>query len=322
MPSIYFEDIEIDCVMPLGSTRVTTEEIKSYARAFDPQPLHLDEEAAKHTMIGRLCASGWHSCAILMRLLCDGFLLEASSLGSPGMEEVKFLKPVFPDEPLSGRWTCLSKRVLKSRSDVGSCRMIFELLNAKGEVALSWDTTQFMKLRTPPSCGGSSGMSNYFEDLVIGHSIDLGTHTFGREEIIDFATKYDPQRFHMSEEGGKDSLFGALCASGWHTSAVWLRHTLDHRARVADRMIFRGERPAKWGPSPGFEKIRWLKPVFVGDTIRYTTKLVEKIDSKSRPGVGLVVSQNQGINQQGELVFEVYGKMFVERRTPFQPASS
>jgi acyl dehydratase len=149
MPSIYFEDIEIDRVVPLGSTRVTTEEIKAYARAFDPQPLHLDEEAAKHTMIGRLCASGWHSCAILMRLLCDGFLLDSSSLGSPGMEEVKFLKPVFPDELLSGRWTCLSKRVLKSRLDVGSCRMIFELLNAKGEVALSWDTTQFMKLRNP-----------------------------------------------------------------------------------------------------------------------------------------------------------------------------
>jgi acyl dehydratase len=148
MPSIYFEDIEVDRLVLLGSTRVTTDDIKSYARAFDPQPLHLDEEAATHTMIGRLCASGWHSCAILMRLVCDGFLLDASSLGSPGMEEVKFLKPVFPDEQLSGRFQCLSKRVLKSRPDVGSCRMIFELLNANGEVALSWDTTQFMKLRT------------------------------------------------------------------------------------------------------------------------------------------------------------------------------
>jgi acyl dehydratase len=155
MPSIYFEDIAIDRVALLGNTRVTTEEIKAYARAFDPQPLHLDEEAAKHTMIGRLCASGWHSCAILMRLMCDGFLLDASSLGSPGMEEVKFLKPVFPDEQLSGRWTCLSKRVLKSRPEVGSCRMIFELLNAKGEVALSWDTTQFMKLRNAATQAGA-----------------------------------------------------------------------------------------------------------------------------------------------------------------------
>jgi acyl dehydratase len=163
-------------------------------------------------------------------------------------------------------------------------------------------------------------MSNYFEDIVIGQVIDLGGHTFGREEIIDFARKFDPQRFHLSDEGGRDSLFGGLCASGWHTSAVWLRHTLDHRARIADRMVFRGEQPAKWGPSPGFEKIRWLKPVFVGDTIRFTTKAESKIDSKSRPGVGLLVSLNQGINQNGDLVFEVYGKMFVERRIPFQPA--
>jgi acyl dehydratase len=161
-------------------------------------------------------------------------------------------------------------------------------------------------------------MSNYFEDQIIGQVHELGGHTFGREEIIDFAEKFDPQRFHLSEEGGRDSLFGALCASGWHTSAVWLRHMLDHRGRVADRMTFRGERPAKWGPSPGFENIRWLKPVFVGDTIRFTSELVEKVDSKSRPTVGLVKSRNQGFNQHGDLVFEVTGIMFVERRTPLK----
>jgi acyl dehydratase len=165
-------------------------------------------------------------------------------------------------------------------------------------------------------------MSNYFEDLVIGQTFELGSHTFGREEIIDFARKFDPQRFHLSEEGGRDSLFGGLCASGWHTSAVWLRHMLDHRARIADRMTFRGELPAKWGPSPGFDNIRWLKPVLVGDTIRYTTQLTEKVDSKSRPAVGLVLAQNQGFNQNGDLVFAVVSKMFVERRQPFVPAQS
>jgi acyl dehydratase len=146
-PKICFEDIEIGRVVPLGMTQVTTAEIKAYARTFDPQPLHLDEEAAKHTMIGRLCASGWHSCAILMRLLCDGFLLESSSLGSPGMKAVEFLKPVFPDERLSGRLTCTAKRVLQSRPEVGSCSVLIELLNAKGEALVTWDTTQFMKLR-------------------------------------------------------------------------------------------------------------------------------------------------------------------------------
>ena len=159
-------------------------------------------------------------------------------------------------------------------------------------------------------------MSVYFEDLVVGQKIDLGSHTFGRSEIIDFATKYDPQRFHLSEEGGRDSLFGALCASGWHTSAIWLRLVIDHRRRVADQMVFRAERAAKWGPSPGFEKIRWVKPVFVGDTIRFSSQPSEKRDSKSKPDVGLLYSLNEGHNQNGDLVFQVTSKMFVERRQP------
>ena len=81
-------------------------------------------------------------------------------------------------------------------------------------------------------------------------------------------------------------------------------------------MIYRDERPAKWGPSPGFEKIRWVKPVFVGDTIRFTTVISEKRDSKSRPDVGLLYSLNEGFNQHGDLAFQVTSKMFVERRVP------
>jgi acyl dehydratase len=158
-------------------------------------------------------------------------------------------------------------------------------------------------------------MSLYFEDLVIGRKVELGSHVFGAAEIIDFATKYDPQRFHLSDEGAIGSLFGGLCASGWHTSAIWLRLMIDHRRRSADQMVFRGARPAQWGPSPGFEKIRWIKPVMAGDTIRFTTEASEKRDSKSRPAVGLLYSLNEGFNQSGALVFQVTSKMFVERRT-------
>lgn len=159
-------------------------------------------------------------------------------------------------------------------------------------------------------------MSDYFEDIEIGRTIDLGRHTFNREEIIAFAREFDPQPFHLSDEGAAGTLFTGLCASGWQTSAVWLRLLVDHRRREADMMLWRGERPAIVGPSPGCEKIRWLKPVYVGDTVRYTTRVVEKIPSKSRPTVGLVVAENEGINQTGELVFSVVGKVFVERRTP------
>lgn len=160
-------------------------------------------------------------------------------------------------------------------------------------------------------------MSSYFEDLEIGAGIVLGSHTFTRDEIMDFAEKYDPQPFHLDENAARESLFGALSASGWHTSAVWLRHLIDHRNREAEIMRFRGERPARYGPSPGFEKLRWLKPVLVGDTLTFTTRVKEKIDSRSRPDVGLVLFDNEGVNQTGELVFSVVSKVFVERRKPF-----
>jgi acyl dehydratase len=150
-PKYYYEDIVVGSTQQLGSTSVSKADIIAFARAFDPQPLHLDEEAARATMVGQLCASGWHSCAILMRLICDGFLLNAASLGSPGMEEVRFLKPVFPDDQLSGRFTCNSKRTLASRPNVGICRVLFEMTNGDGEVVLSWDTNQLFALREPPA---------------------------------------------------------------------------------------------------------------------------------------------------------------------------
>jgi len=102
-----------------------------------------------------------------------------------------------------------------------------------------------------------------------------------------------------------------------HTTAIWLRCMIDYRNRQADLMRFRGERPARYGPSPGFENLRWLKPVMAGDTLTFTTRVREKIDSRSRPDVGLVVWDNEGINQRGELALSMTTKVFVERRHRF-----
>jgi acyl dehydratase len=158
-------------------------------------------------------------------------------------------------------------------------------------------------------------MGFYFEDLVVDAPVELGSHTFGRAEIMEFARKYDPQPFHLDDEAARRSLFGSLSASGWHTAAVWLRLLVDHRNREADFMRFRGERPARYGPSPGFEQLKWIKPVLVGDTLRFTSRVIEKRDVRSRPEVGLVIYQNEGTNQKGEVVFQITSKIFVERRT-------
>ena len=157
-------------------------------------------------------------------------------------------------------------------------------------------------------------MSLYFEDIVPDVTRELGEYTFTRESIVAFAREFDPQVFHLDEEAGRRSIYGAMTASGWQTTSVWLRLLVDERNREADMMRYRGERPAKYGPSPGFEKLQWLKPVFVGDSVRFTTRIFEKRDSKSRPQVGLLMFQNEGFNQHGDKVFALVSKMFVERR--------
>src|SRR6202163_4922610 len=105
MPRIYFEDIVPGSVTTHGPRIITREEIIAFASEFDPQPMHLDEEAAKKPMLGGLSASGWHSCAIMMGLIYDGFLVDAASMGAPGIDEGKWLKPVRPGDALSVRLT-------------------------------------------------------------------------------------------------------------------------------------------------------------------------------------------------------------------------
>ncbi len=160
-------------------------------------------------------------------------------------------------------------------------------------------------------------MSNYFEDLKVDAPVSLGSHVFGRDEIIDFARKFDPQPFHLDEESARDGLFGGLAASGWHTSAIGLRLMIDYRQREAALISLRGERPARYGPSPGFEALKWLKPVLVDDTLTYSARVTQKADSRSRPEIGLVFTQIEAVNQRAELVFSVVTKVFVERRSRF-----
>lgn len=131
-----FEDFVPGEITTYGRYEVTKEEVIAFASEFDPQPFHLDEAAGKASLLGGLAASGWHSCAILMRLNCDAFMVGSTSMGSSGLDEVKWLKPVFPGDVLSVRREILEARPSASKPDRGIVRFRFELLNQKGEVVL------------------------------------------------------------------------------------------------------------------------------------------------------------------------------------------
>lgn len=158
----------------------------------------------------------------------------------------------------------------------------------------------------------------YFEDIQLGERIAIGRHTFKADEIKAFAARFDPQPFHVDESAAERSHFGALVASGWHTAAVWMRLMVEQRKRLAETARARGEPVAALGPALGFRELKWLKPVYVDDTIDYASEVVEMRISQSRPGVGLLSIRSTGVNQHGEPVISFVSTTFVERR-PVKP---
>ncbi|MCM2398895.1 MaoC family dehydratase [Rhizobium sp. S95] len=142
-----------------------------------------------------------------------------------------------------------------------------------------------------------------------GERIATGSKTFTAASIIRFAEKFDPQPFHTDAEAAKNYVFGALCASGWHTCAEWMRCLIDFWKDEFHRLRAAGETPPKLGPSPGFEALQWLKPVYAGDTINYSLTSVESRPLVSRPGLILNMGTAEGFNQNGEPVLRFRSKI-------------
>jgi acyl dehydratase len=156
----------------------------------------------------------------------------------------------------------------------------------------------------------------FFEDIAVGETSEIGRHTFTAADIKAFASRFDPQPFHLDEAAAARSHFGALCASGWHTASVWMRLMVEHQRREDEARTRRGEPVAALGPSPGFRELKWLRPVYAGDTVTYSTEVLETRASTSRPEWGLMTIRNAGVNQKGEPVISFISVAFVERRSP------
>ncbi len=144
---LHFEDFPVGEVITYGSYQVTADEIIDFARQFDPQPFHVDTVAAKASILGDLCASGWHICAIMMRMMVDGYLGRSASMGSSGIEETKWLQPVFPGETLSCRRTTLEARRSTRRPEMGVLRFRWELFNLAGDKKSEMTGVTFIRSR-------------------------------------------------------------------------------------------------------------------------------------------------------------------------------
>jgi acyl dehydratase len=154
LPLLHWEDFTPDRVAEFGPCVVTADDIKGFARAFDPQPMHVDDAAAQASMLGGLAASGWHTCAIMMRLITDGFLLDSVFMGGPGCDEIRWLAPVRPGDALKVRSRVLEVRESRTRADAGFVKFLFEVVNANGVCVMTADIHLMFGRREPMQAAG------------------------------------------------------------------------------------------------------------------------------------------------------------------------
>jgi acyl dehydratase len=149
-PTLFWEDFPLGRVREFGGRTISREASIAFAREFDPQPFHLDDAAAEASLFGRLAVSGWQTAATTMRMVCDAYLLDAASLGSPGIDNLKWLKPVFPGDTLSVRMTVLEARPMNSRPDVGLVKSGWEVMNQSRDVVMTMQGWSMFRRRPAP----------------------------------------------------------------------------------------------------------------------------------------------------------------------------
>ncbi len=334
MAALFFEDFAAGQVRPYGPYTIGEAEIIRFANEFDMQAMHTDPVAAKSGFYGRLIASGWHTAALNMRMFADGILTSSASMGAGGIEDVKWLRPVFPGDALTGTCTALAVRSPASKPDRGSVQFQLELHNQSGERVYyqrHWSIFERRDRAAAADSGGAPVLAAvdplagitlvkpekplhhyYFDDVPLGATRDIGSYDFTEESILRFGRAYDPQYFHVDPEAAKTSQFGGLIASGWHTASAWMRMMLMHSQRMAQETPGNTQFP-RLGPSPGFRNLRWLKPSRPGDVLSFSSTMVGKKQS-SLPGWGVLLHYNTGHNQRGEKAFEFSGAVLWERK--------
>jgi acyl dehydratase len=143
----------------------------------------------------------------------------------------------------------------------------------------------------------------YFEDFEVGNAIEVGSFTVSEAEIIEFATRFDPQPFHVDPDAAAQSMFGGIIASGWHTCSMMMRLMVDGYLRNSSSL-----------GSPGVDEVRWLKPVRGGDVLTVRSAVLESVPSSSKPDRGVIFTQWEATNQRGELVATIKGRGMFGRR--------
>jgi acyl dehydratase len=334
----YWEDIRPGQSFPLGCIRLNVSDIVGFASAYDPQVFHTDPERAKSTFLRGLAASGWQSCAIMMRCLHDRLFSTSAYIGMPRIDSIRWQAPLRPEQTVTVAARCMDKRPLSNMPAAGVCALRVEASNAEGRSVTRWDAhaifarrardaddadaplTDWRALMAPgrKACtrrAGGPHMLKFFDDVQNGDEIAVGSYTFHADEIERFAERFDPvaswrlDSSPLVRAGGTGNT-----ASIWHVAAAWMRSIVDYYNNEREWLHASGRPAPRLGPSPGIIHARWPNPVCAGDSIAFRSWAERKVELPDHSGWGLLLAGSEGINQRGETVVSFFPQLLLERR--------
>lgn len=314
----------------VGRIEFTAEAIKAFAAAYDPQPQHLDEYAARATPLQGLAASGWQTCAALMRQVEKQLESAPIQLSVTGIDEIRWLMPVRPGDILETRISCESECLCSECRGAGGRAIAIEAVNQSHVPVLrvnGWATlaccgaspaeVQRRCARRPMRAsrvrrrqGGR--LVRYFEDVELGDEIALKSYDFTLDVLHAYARIIDG----ACGDGSKGATDGLLPpgASGWHVVAAWMRRIVDYYHAEADWLATRGHPVPLLGPAAGARSLSWCKPVRAGDRITFSSWAEHKVKIGTSREWGLLVAGTEGRNENGEVVVSFYPQFLLQKR--------
>jgi len=304
MKRSYFEDIEVGQKNTAGEYRVTKEEVLEFARKWDPQPFHIDEEKAKSTQFGGLIASASHTMAMSFWLLNRAGKGLAASSGA-GWDKMQLPNPVRPDDRLSLAMECIEKRESKSKLDRGILRHAVVITNQDKLPVCTFETLTIVKKRSKQKTLEKHPQPEklrFFEEIELNKKEKMGEYRVSEEEVIEFGKKWDPQPFHIDKEAAKAFPYGGIIAPNGYTMSIITLLAAQSDLRMATIGLL------------GYDELRFPNPVRPGDLLTMTSECIEKRESKSNSNNGIIRAIVEMANQNGQPVLTSESAFIVARK--------
>ncbi|MCB1503589.1 MAG: MaoC family dehydratase N-terminal domain-containing protein [Hyphomicrobiaceae bacterium] len=312
-------------VLSIPAISISRDEMIAFARAFDPQPFHIDEAAAQHTLLGGLAASAWYTCARVsecVEAIARGLGLDAQLAG---LEQIVLFAPVRAGDRLSGKLrlgavgscecgdgVCQGRIDVENQRGESIMRLTLDLV-VMGPAGKSVETRQNCKFRQARPARAQrtarDDVIRHFEDIGIGDEAVLGSYSFDTRKVETFCS------LTCMEGELRSPTFGGGQASvpNWHLPAAWMTCMLRYYEAESSRFAARGLAVPRLGPAAGVKHLRWVRPVRIGETIVFRGWAERKMEIASQKDWGLLVVGAEGVDSCGNVVVSFCPQMLIER---------